>query len=166
MRTPSLCRACSLPRSGGSATSEEGALQAVTDQDFNPRQVAIVEEDVAGVPRSGNGPQTEPGTARLLSYGDEEVEVEVRVKARALLVLTDTSFPGWRATVDGEFASVHRVDYLLRGVAVKPGRHRVEFRYQPASWRIGWLVSGATALALLAWLIASGQTRRSRSSRT
>ncbi len=34
--------------------------------------------------------------------------------------------PGWQATVDGREAPIERVDYLLRGVAVDAGEHRVE----------------------------------------
>ena len=76
-----------------------------------------------------------------------------------MLVLTDTHFPGWHAEVDGEPAEVHRVDYLLRGVALPAGRHRVEFTYRPASWRAGWIVSLVTAIALLAAL-AYGRRRK------
>ena len=43
-------------------------------------------------------------------------------------------------------ARLLRVDYLLRGVVLAPGRHQIEFRYAPASWQIGWIIS---ALALV-----------------
>ena len=33
------------------------------------------------------------------------------------------------------------VDYLLRGVAVPAGHDRIVFTYDPASFRIGWIVS-------------------------
>jgi uncharacterized membrane protein YfhO len=65
-------------------------------------------------------------------------------------VLTDSWFPGWKATVDGKNAPIHRVDYLIRGVSVPAGAHTVEFRYQPLSWRIGWIVSLAALLAIVA----------------
>jgi uncharacterized membrane protein YfhO len=64
--------------------------------------------------------------------------------------LTDLSFPGWKVTVDGKDADLHRVDYLLRGTSLPPGRHRVEFRYQPLSFRAGALVSLIALLGLIA----------------
>ena len=67
---------------------------------------------------------------------------------RALLVLADTWFPGWRAKVDGRDAPIVRTDQLLRGVVIGPGRATVEFAYAPWSWRVGWIVSLLTALAL------------------
>ena len=36
--------------------------------------------------------------------------------------------------MDGREAPLERVDYLLRGVMLPAGRHRVEFTYEPASW--------------------------------
>jgi uncharacterized membrane protein YfhO len=66
------------------------------------------------------------------------------------LVLTDNYFPGWNVTVDGRGAEVHRVNYLLRGVRLPPGRHSVVFTYEPASWRAGWIISATTAMLLLA----------------
>jgi uncharacterized membrane protein YfhO len=86
---------------------------------------------------------------------DEPERVVVRASAddRALLVLADTWFPGWRATVDGRDAPIVRTDQLLRGVVIGAGAHTVEFRYAPASWRIGWIVSLVTALALAAAVV-------------
>ena len=46
--------------------------------------------------------------------------------------------------------TIERVDYLLRGVAGAAGGHRVEFRYGPASWRVGWIVSVLALLATVA----------------
>jgi uncharacterized membrane protein YfhO len=64
-------------------------------------------------------------------------------------------------TVDGRPASIERVDYLLRGVLVPAGAHRVEFRYQPATFRAGWIIS---LLGLVAVLVAAviGVRRRRR----
>ena len=69
------------------------------------------------------------------------VAVGAGARGASLLVLTDVHYPGWKATVDGRPADVERVNYLLRGVAVPAGTHRVEFRYEPLSWRVGWIVS-------------------------
>ena len=80
-----------------------------------------------------------------------------------MLVLTDVQFPGWKATVDGRPADIERVDYLLRGVMVPEGTHRVELRYEPLSWRLGWITSGV-ALALVGGLGLVGWRRRSRGS--
>ncbi|HET7343700.1 MAG TPA: YfhO family protein, partial [Methylomirabilota bacterium] len=74
--------------------------------------------------------------------------------APAVLVLTDTWFPGWRARVDGRPATLWRADHAFRAVAVPAGRHEVELRYQPRSVLIGALVSALAAALTLALLVA------------
>jgi uncharacterized membrane protein YfhO len=74
-------------------------------------------------------------------------------------VLSDVHFPGWRATVDGSEVPIERVDYLLRGVAVQGGEHRIVMTYAPWSWRAGWIVSLLAALGLLAAAMWKGGRR-------
>jgi uncharacterized membrane protein YfhO len=76
------------------------------------------------------------------------VVVEATARRPSELVLTDLHYPGWRVELDGEDAALDRVNYLLRGTSLPAGRHRVEFRYEPRAWRLGWIVS-LVALAAL-----------------
>jgi MYXO-CTERM domain-containing protein len=55
---------------------------------------------------------------------------------------------------------IERVDYLLRGVPLSPGTHRVEFQYRPTSWTIAWILSGLAALALIALALLGWRARR------
>lgn len=139
--------------------SDDAALAAVTDRSFDARRVAVTERLVPGVPQEGGQQSDSPGTARLVGYGNERIVARATAKASSMLVLTDVHFPGWKATVDGRPAQIERVDYLLRGVVVPPGKHRVEFRYEPLSWRVGWIVS-TVALASLVCLVFIGWRRR------
>jgi uncharacterized membrane protein YfhO len=83
------------------------------------------------------------------------------------LVLGDNYYPGWKAFVDGREVPIERVDYLFRGVRIGPGASTVEFRYEPLSWRIGWIVSLIALIALLTLLAIAlrGARRGSRSRR-
>ncbi|MBI2525907.1 MAG: YfhO family protein [Candidatus Rokubacteria bacterium] len=81
------------------------------------------------------------------------VTIEAAADAPSYLVLTDTWFPGWRASVDGSPEPVLRANHALRAVALQPGAHRVDFEYRPESFRVGlWvsLAAAATALGLVA----------------
>jgi hypothetical protein len=95
------------------------------------------------------GTQTaEEETIEWVADGYDEVELRVSTPRRAILVLADLHWPGWRVLVDGEERPLLRVDYLLRGVALAPGTHRVVFRYEPASIRWGGVLSASTAAIL------------------
>lgn len=139
--------------------SEDEALRTVTAPGFDGRSVAVTEKAVAGIPQSGDG---RTGSASLVSYGAEDVVAKATATRRSLLVLTDVHFPGWKATVDGEEVPIERVDYLLRGVVVPAGTHTVEFTYEPASFRAGWIIAVLGLLATLAAVVV-GLRRRGRS---
>ena len=140
---------------------EDAALDAVVSRGFRPREEAIVEEHIAGIPDAGGGDGPPAGQAEITSYEPERVDVEARLERRGLLVLSDLHYPGWKAEVDGEEVPIERVDYTLRGVALPAGRHEVEFRYEPLSWRIGWMLS-LLGLALLGAATLVGWRARSR----
>ena len=131
---------------------EDEALRAVTAPGFDGRRVAITERPVEGLPRDPAAPS--PGEARIDAYEHERAVVDATARRPSLLVLTDLHFPGWKARVDGRDAPLERVDYLLRGVMLPPGRHRVEFLYEPASWTIARAITLAGLLALVAALAA------------
>jgi hypothetical protein len=141
---------------------EDAALAATTDPRFDARSVAVTERPVPGLPR-GNVPGAgAPGRARLVAYEDERVVATTTARRASLLVLTDVYFPGWKATVDGEPAAIERVNQLLRGVSVPAGTHRVEFRYEPLSWRIGWIVSTLAVLGVIIVALVGWRRRRLR----
>jgi hypothetical protein len=63
------------------------------------------------------------------------------------LVLANPFFPGWRARIDGHAADIEARPGDPIAVAVPPGPHGVEIEYRPLSWRIGWAVAVASAIA-------------------
>jgi Bacterial membrane protein YfhO len=138
------------------------ALAASTAPSFDGRRVAVTERPLAGLRQDDGRERSAAGRARLRSYGPERVVASATARRRGLLVLTDVHFPGWKATVDGRDVPIERVDYLLRGVPIPAGTHRVEFSYEPASVRAGWIVSIASALAVLAAALLGWRNRRRR----
>jgi hypothetical protein len=75
------------------------------------------------------------------------VRIDARMQCRGMVILTDTWFPGWRATVDGKSAKIERAYGFVRGVLVDAGTHTIEMRYRPLSVYLG------AALSLLAVVI-------------
>ena len=65
------------------------------------------------------------------------------------LVLRDACYPGWAARVDGAAVPIACFEGLFRAVAFGSGAREVVFAYEPASIRIGLLLSG---FGLLLWL--------------
>jgi Bacterial membrane protein YfhO len=153
-----------LPRAGvvdvqRVVASEEAELDSVLDPSFDGRRTVVTSTPLPGL-RTGP-PDGAAGSARIVAYEPERVVVEATARRPGELVLTDLHDPGWKVELDGESADLHRVNYLLRGTGLPAGRHRVEFRYEPAAWRLGWIVS-LVALAALGGAVAVALRGRRR----
>jgi uncharacterized membrane protein YfhO len=99
--------------------------------------------------------------------------VTVSLQTPAYLVLTESMFPGWQASIDGAAAPIVRANALFMAVLVPAGDHEVVFEYSPASVALGqWVTQtvAAVGLGVLAlWLLlavavpAAVRSRRSPS---
>jgi hypothetical protein len=131
--------------------SGDAALDAIAAPGFRLERSAVTEKRIAGLPTGTAAPA---GSARIVADDDpDKLRVDVVARRAGLLVVSDAWDPGWKAKVDGHDATVERVDYVMRGVRVGPGRHRVEFSYRPWSFTVGWIVSLAALVALLGALL-------------
>ncbi|HUY32813.1 MAG TPA: YfhO family protein [Pirellulales bacterium] len=99
--------------------------------------------------------ERKPGTVRVVDDLPTRMAINVDVATAGRLVLADTWYPGWRATVDGHEAAVDRAHGVFRGVSVPGGRHQVVFGYEPVSFRLG-LIGSAVGVMLWSGLLAFG----------
>jgi hypothetical protein len=119
--------------------TERGAL----DQ-LDPRTEVLLESDdlPAGV-HQGYTP------ASRVEDTPNRVAFEFETSAPGYLVLSDTWYPGWTATLDGRAVGVRRANIAFRAVALpEPGKHRVVFRYYPVGLNEGLALSLGTAVLL------------------
>jgi hypothetical protein len=115
----------------------------------------------SGPELSGPGPQE--GRARITAEEPTRVVIATEAAGPAYLVLADTWYPGWRATVDGAPAPIHRANLCQRGVYLPAGKHAVVFRYLPTTYQRGLVVSlGALVLWLAALIVAYRRGGRER----
>ncbi len=94
-------------------------------------------------------------TVELKKYLPNELTYEVNSAKGGIVVFSEVYYPGWTATVDGEEAELGRVDYILRALNVKPGKHEVVLTFKPKSIGTTEAVAyGGYALLLL--VVAGG----------
>lgn len=129
----------------------DDAAQARALPTLDPRADVILDAAPQPAPVAAPaGASFEP--ARVVTLARKRVVVEADAPTPGVLVMSDTWYPGWRATVDGKPAPLLRADYALRGVALPAGRHTVEFTYRSVPAALGlWLsLLGLVALGAVA----------------
>ncbi len=122
----------------------------LSDPGFDARGTALLSTPLPAADiLSDTAAVTPTDTVTVTQYAPEAVAIRVQSAAAGILILSDETFPGWQATVDGTAAPILTVDYGLRGVYVPAGTHTVRFVYAPVSVQRGALISGAALLGIL-----------------
>ena len=129
-------------------SSAQEVAKRVDDSSFDARSTVLLIGSAPALQSCAGEEQT-----RISERTANSVLIDARLACRGMLVLADTWYPGWAATVDGRPAPIYQAYSALRGVVLEKGDHRLEFHYKPASALIGAVMSaiailGACALAL------------------
>ncbi len=86
----------------------------------------------------------EPGRMRVTLTGAETTP--------SYLLVSETWYPDWHATIDGKAVPVHRGDHAFLSVVLPPGAKEVRFDFHSADYRRGQLVTGLALLVVAALL--------------
>lgn len=79
---------------------------------------------------------------KITKYVFENIEMDVNASGNNLLFLGDTYYNiGWKALIDGKETKIYRANHNGRAILVPPGKHKIEFRYEPMSYYLGKNIS-------------------------
>jgi hypothetical protein len=123
-----------------------------------PAVVEAPESVLHGVLRGPAG--SSPGGVSVPDYTPGHIVLNVDANRTALLVVAESFYPGWDATLDGRPIPILRTNYLSQGIIVPEGKHTIEMKYEPASFNIGASLSGVGLVGLLALGIWARRRRR------
>ncbi len=136
------------------APEKEHALGWLASDEFDPAGCVILDREPSLVSTAAPG-FTVQSSVSTVEYAPNRVTIEAKTSRDGLLVLSDLYYNGWKAFVDGEEQAVYRADYVFRAVELPAGRHIVEFRFDPASFRIGLSLSILTFIIVSSGLLCS-----------
>lgn len=122
--------------------SPEEFEQIFFDPSFDPKKTVLLKQKPL-LTIDGT-----PGTAVITSYRSNEITIKTTTPSNQLLILSDTYFPGWIATVDEIRTPILKADWTLRAVSVPKGTHTVIFEYKPLSFSTGLKTSMISVVIL------------------
>ncbi len=99
--------------------SGKDVLNRMFNPMFDPRKTALVEQPVPvlAVPLSSSE------AIEIDQYTDGNMTLSVQAENMRFMVISNISYPGWQANLDGKAVDIYRANYLFWGVVVPPGRH-------------------------------------------
>lgn len=127
-------------------------MKALTN--FNPKDTAILDEaDKKSL--VANAVKDSTAFIKLLYNDNDIIEYESSSKHTEFAVFSEIYYDaGWVATIDGKETPIVRTNYVLRGLQIPAGNHRIQFEFKPASFYNSSRASiGASAFI---WLMLIG----------
>src|SRR5437773_735268 len=147
-----LPRAFAVPASGVEVIyARKDQLERLRNRSFDPERSVILSAPLRLAGTSGEPASPLFKSQVELTNGQmNELAFHAQASEPAVLVLSQTYYPGWKATVDGQEVPVFPANLALTGIPLPAGVHDVRFVFQPLSFRVG------AALTLMSVMIAGG----------
>ncbi len=120
---------------------------------FNPKDTAIVDATTAGKITQPVWDST--ASIQLVSHDNDLMEYASNASTPQFAVFSEIYYNrGWKAYIDDKEAEIIQTNYVLRGLAIPAGQHRIRFEFKPASYYNSQKAAmGASAIT---WLVLIG----------
>ncbi|MBI5475491.1 MAG: YfhO family protein [Ignavibacteriales bacterium] len=118
------------------AENNNQSLRILFSNEFNPIEQAVISE----IPDGFKSVDSINGNVALTGYTPNEVGFNVTVDKEALLIFSDSYYPGWKAEIDGKESKIIRANVTQRAAVIPAGNHIVKFTFEPKTVATGfWL---------------------------
>jgi hypothetical protein len=121
---------------------------------FDPKQTAFFDRKSQAI----NTPVVFDSTAKitLTKYDNDTVEYATHASSAQFAVFSEIYYPaGWNAYLDGNKTAYYKVNYLLRGMPVPAGDHKITFRFEPTSYTKSYTLALWSGILLYLFLIGA-----------
>ncbi len=115
---------------------------------FDPTVEAILDESKFSVSKTEFSKSANSKIA-LDSYKANELIYSSDNESDGFAVFSEVFYPkGWKVSLDGNPVEMVRVNWVLRGLEIPAGQHKIEFKFEPSSYEVGNKISLASSLLI------------------
>lgn len=104
---------------------------------LNTKRDAVIQQKNKEITPVASSYNTD-GKITLQSYKPNYLVYETDSKDKGFAVFSEIYYPkGWDAYIDGRLTPHTCVNYVLRGMEIPSGKHKVEFKFEPKAYKTG-----------------------------
>ncbi|HEY5462290.1 MAG TPA: YfhO family protein [Hanamia sp.] len=93
---------------------------------------------------------------KLVQNRNDTIDYRISAPGPQFAVFSEVYYPkGWNVFIDGTKVDYVKTDYVLRGMYIPAGNHEIEFRFEPASFYTGRMISIIANILIALILIAT-----------
>lgn len=123
-------------------------IEALTS--FNPKQEAFVDKRFESLISAKNFTNDTSSKIELVEYAPNKLVYNYSANESKAAIFSEIFYDkGWSATIDGKPAPHFRANYVLRGMILPAGNHKVEFQFKPVMFEVGKNIDLASSLILI-----------------
>ena len=111
-------------------TNNEAALQLLADPAFDPFKTVLIGNQISSS-STNSSTNLNAEVVQITNYHPKRIELVAKAEVPSVLLLNDKYDPKWKVFVDGKEKPVLRANYIMRGVQLDSGEHKIEFRFEP-----------------------------------
>jgi len=138
---------------------KNGTIDELLEDSFDPRNSAIAKGEIL----SRYDLPYFDGIKNISYERNNKIHIEVTTETPGILVLSESSYPGWRVFVDGKERECLWLNLLFQGVEIEEGNHQIDFIYHPKYFNLFFLISIVSLTAFfLIWLCYSRFDRKAQ----
>lgn len=117
-------------------------------EEFNPKEEAIVldqyKDKLSGNRYSG------AGTIKMIDCNSNKIVYQSNSSDKQFAVFSEIFYAdGWKAFVDGKETEIVKTDYLLRGLELSAGNHKIEFVFDLKSYHTAKILGLVGSIVIL-----------------
>jgi hypothetical protein len=124
---------------------KKGNIEEITTGSFDPATSAITKADII---YKYNTPFFD--TINSINYkANNHIHIELESDTEAILMLSESSYPGWKVFIDGQEKECLWLNLLFQGVEIEKGYHEIDFIYRPKYFKVFSFISIMSLLVFL-----------------
>lgn len=117
---------------------------------FSPKETVFIDKRFEDYLKGFNMQFDSSATINLTDYKANYLSYQSNSATEQFAVLSEVYYPkGWNAYLDGKLVEHVRVNYVLRGMRVPAGNHKIEFKFEPATYYTGEKIAFASSATLI-----------------
>ena len=128
---------------------------AVVDESFRPMVTAFV-------------PADSTASIKMTAFDNDAISYQSNSSANNAAVFSEIYYKDWKAYIDGKPAQYFKANYVLRAMIIPAGNHKIDFKFEPATFFMSKKITTISSWLLVILLLAAlfAEWRKKEVSRT
>lgn len=113
--------------------SADEEILALSDSTLDLSETAVVQMEFSGLETVRD--RDEEATIEMIHYAANEIEYRSKSTSNQLAVFSEIYYPkGWNCYIDKKLTRHFRANYVLRGVQLPQGEHKIVWKFEPETF--------------------------------